>query len=66
MRHPYKISCLVMSTKQIIRHSNLSNMENEILLTCFLGNYSDSLGELSNNLYGMFGVEKFKSIFLKL
>ena len=37
-----------MGIKQIIIHSNLSEMKNKFLPTCLLGNYGDGLGEFNN------------------
>ena len=45
----------------MILHSNLFEMKSQILLTCLQGNYRDSLGELSNASYGVFGAEKVKT-----
>ena len=43
--------------KQMIIHSNFSEMKNKILPTSLQGNYRDSLGEFSNASYGVFGTE---------
>ena len=47
-----------MRTKQMIIHSNLSEMKNKILPTCSQGNYRDSLGEFSNTSHGVFEAER--------
>ena len=50
-----------MRIKQLITHSNLSQMKNKILPTCLQGNYGDSLGEFSNASYFVFGAERGKT-----
>ena len=49
-----------MRIKQMIIHSNLSDMKNKTLQTCLQGNYRDSLGEFSNTSYDLFGAERAK------
>ena len=44
----------------MIRHRNLFEMKNKLLLTCVQGNYRDSLGEFSNRSCGALGAERFK------
>ena len=54
---PHKIGCRVLKIKQMIIHSNLSEMKNKILPTCLQGNYRDGLGEFSNMSFSAFGAE---------
>ena len=44
----------------MIIHSILFQMQNKILSTYLQGNCRDSLGELNNTSYGVFGAEGFK------
>ena len=60
LHFPHKISCLVMRIKQMIIHSNLSEMKNKILQTCLQGYNRNSLGEVNNNSYGIFGADRVK------
>ena len=49
-----------MRIQQLIIHSNLSKMKSKISPTCSQGNYRDSLGELSDASYEVFGAKKAK------
>ena len=50
-----------MRIKQLIIHSNLSKMKNNILPTCSQGNHRNSLGIFSNTSYDVFWAENVKS-----
>ena len=45
----------------MIIQDNLSKMKNEILPACLQGNYTYSLGELSNTSHDVFGAERVKA-----
>ena len=64
--YPYKMSFLVMSIKQMIIHSNLSKMKNEILPTCLQGNYRNSLGEFRKTSHGVLGAERVNQVLFVL
>ena len=54
LHYPHKTICLVIRIKQMIIHSKLFMIKNQILITCLQRNYRDSLGEFSNDSYGVF------------
>ena len=51
------MSCLVIRIKQMIIHSNLSEIKSKILPTCLQGKYRHSLGEFSKTSYGVLRTE---------
>ena len=54
---PHKVSCFVMRIKQMIIHSNLFEMKNEVLPTFLQGIRLGSSEEFSITSFGVFGVE---------
>ena len=54
LHYPHKTIVLVIRIKQMIIHSKLLMIKNQILITCLQRNYRDSLREFSNMSYGVF------------
>ena len=57
LKYRYKISCLIVRIKELIRYSKFSSMKSESLLNYLGGEYGYSLEEYSNRTIFMFGAE---------